>query len=242
MARPAHRPIALTPMRFNAIVQSFRLGNSIKATAASVDLHERTLMNYLARGEAANEHVSRHLAGLGDLRRQVLLNRYPPARFVAWATKIVPESERIFLQLRHEVMCARGTAEVLAIEHIRNAAHGYFVTETKDVLTKDGDIVTLKSERWIPGDWKAEAWFAERHNREEWGRQEQVALTGADGGPVQVESIDEKKRRALELVLQADDLTARRARHSTAALDAGEPVTVNGHGSSNGNGQHPSAN
>jgi hypothetical protein len=37
------------------------------------------------------------------------------------------------------------------------------------------------------GNWQASAWYLERTNPKKWGRHETVEITGADGGPVQVE-------------------------------------------------------
>lgn len=62
------------------------------------------------------------------------------------------------------------------------------------------------------GTWQAAAWFLERTNRSEYGRNESVEITGKDGGPVEQRITgDEKREQVTELI---DELAARRAKRS----------------------------
>jgi hypothetical protein len=46
------------------------------------------------------------------------------------------------------------------------------------------------------GTWQAAAWYLERTNPKKWGRHETYEVTGADGGPVQVEVSSKDTLRA----------------------------------------------
>lgn len=73
-----------------------------------------------------------------------------------------PDAPPEYQEFLEAVERAEAEAEVMDIALIRQAAQG--------------------------GTWQAAAWIRERKNPERWGRRErqQVELTGADGGPVQV--------------------------------------------------------
>lgn len=72
------------------------------------------------------------------------------------------------------------------------------------------------------GNWQASAWYLERTNPKKWGRHETVEITGAEGGPIQVEvsaketlraKFEAAERAALEVldVQEAQPLSPARA-------------------------------
>ena len=64
------------------------------------------------------------------------------------------------------------------------------------------------------GTWQAAAWFLERTNRKEFGRNESVEITGKDGGPVQQQVVGDDERAKVTEML--DELAAKRARKEAA--------------------------
>lgn len=106
---------------------------------------------------------------------------------------------------------------------IREVGLGYDAEEThterRQVLNKAGDVVTLTTSRTVTRhvrDWRAEAWWLEKGRRESWGREPAtVQVTGVDGGPVVVESIEAKRARATDLV--KDQLAERRRQREESA-------------------------
>lgn len=70
------------------------------------------------------------------------------------------------------------------------------------------------------GSWQASAWYLERTNPRKWGRHETVEITGAEGGPIQVETtvkdalrakFEAAERAALEVLrLEPDAIEAPR--------------------------------
>jgi hypothetical protein len=90
------------------------------------------------------------------------------------------EYEQTFVAFAKEVEKARSMAEIKAVEVIRNA---------------------------MPSQWQAAAWFLERTNNAQWGRTVRTEVTGADGGPVQVD-VDSVYRKLEALSQQIVDVTA----------------------------------
>lgn len=71
------------------------------------------------------------------------------------------EYEQVFVNYAIEVEKARARAEINAVEVIRNA---------------------------MPSQWQAAAWYLERTNNPQWGRTVRTEVTGAEGGPIQVDT------------------------------------------------------
>lgn len=219
MARPAR----LTKLRQQRIVESLTAGDTIRVAAETSGLGERTLNRYLARGKAAENALREHLDGLTPLRAQVL-DRWPDQQIAAYIERRIPTGEFPYWQLWQEVTRARAAAEERAVSIIREVGLGYEARETvvieKQVLTKAGDVLTLTTSRtvvrWVR-DWKAEAWWLERSRREDWGARSSLEVSGADGGPVVVEDVDAKKRRARELA-EGDVAVKRGQRGGLAAV------------------------
>lgn len=190
------RPPRLTPDRESRLVDSIRAGNTMAAAAETAGLGERTVFRYMARGETADRALNQHLNTLTPTRRAVL-DRWNDEQTARYLTRHIPGPERIYWQLWQAVMRARAESEERAVAIIREVGLGYEAPETvveeRDVLAKDGTVITLRTRRTITRhvrDWRAEAWWLERQRRDEFGRAERVEVTGAEGGPVQVEHLD----------------------------------------------------
>lgn len=100
-----------------------------------------------------------------------------------------------------------------------------------------------RSERWVqiienaatvplnngaPGDWKAAAWLAERVDPDQFASRQQIALTGAGGGPVQIE-----ERVETTLVVEGDEERLQKVMELLGR--AGKiPQLVGGNGNGNG--------
>jgi hypothetical protein len=104
--------------------------------------------------------------------------------------------EDVYVAFYEKILAARAQAGMRSLTSIQKAAVGGTVTEETTETLPDGTVrKTIKRQ---PPDWRAGAWFLERQYRPDFGKQDQVAVTGAGGGPVQVEH-----------VVNVDDLTAK---------------------------------
>jgi hypothetical protein len=64
------------------------------------------------------------------------------------------------------------------------------------------------------GTWQAAAWFLERTNRKDYGRNESVEITGKDGGPVKSQVVGDDQREQVTALI--DELAAKRAKKDAA--------------------------
>lgn len=224
MARPAG--IALTPDQQLRIVESLEAGNSYEVAGESGGSSKRSMERYTTRGRAADATLTELLkqadddtiAALEQLEGDDLTNAL---------VALLPEAERSYWRFWRACARARAMAEQRAVTLIREAGLGW-KEETVTVVEEDrvvGGKVQRLTKRTVMTrtirDWKAEAWWLERARQADWTRREGLELTGAGGGPVQVEGLEAKRERALALV--TDQVAVRREQRARAeALARGE--------------------
>lgn len=71
--------------------------------------------------------------------------------------------------------------------------------------------------------WQAAAWWLERSHHERWGRKEKQELTGADGGPIQIQA-DVTAKQLEEYADIIRGLAGREPDESTGDDDSGESI------------------
>ena len=174
------RPTLCTPERTERIRQALIAGAPIGVAASRGPIAEGTFHEWHARGRAALETHNHDRT-------------------------IIPadHKERPFAEFAEATTRARHEWELGRLAHIAQAGHGhpYKVTVTKDVLRKDGTVVTLTETREgvEPGDWRADAWLLERRKPHEYGRLTRTWLSGPDDQPIEV-AADELTARGEEAI------------------------------------------
>ena len=94
----------------------------------------------------------------------------------------IPESEEQFLELVVAMDAAEAKAENSLIAKMLRHVDGY-----PAVRDEDGKVIKPGA----PPDWRAGAWIAERRWQKRWLKPSKLEHTGADGGPVQVQNIND---------------------------------------------------
>lgn len=165
---PGHRPQqALTPELIDALAEATRTGLKGKFVADIAGVTQRTLNRWK---QAGTEELDR-------------LENNPEAEPNPDLTGVVQLVQRI------KADRARFVQENLLL--IRRAATEGRQVKTVTRTDKNGRTVTERTET-IGGLWTAAAWLLERGETAEFGRQiRQLEVTGADGGPVQVDALTE---------------------------------------------------
>lgn len=216
------RPPRLTPERAKRFVESIEVGNTIRAAAETAHLGLRTVERYLHRGDQAEATVREALGALADPEA---VDTWTDDELHSFSIEAIPEAERIYWEFWREVQRARAAAEERAVSSMREVGLGYDAAETvveeKQVLDKNGDVVTLRSTRTITRfvrDWRAELAWLERARRDDWSPSSALAVTGADGGAVKVEGLGEKRERAAQVM---DQVKAKREQKERAEIAAG---------------------
>lgn len=200
---PRSKLNALTQQR---VVTAVRAGASFEIAASQGRISVRTHHDWMARGRAVLEATDD-----GD------------------PDQVADEVDRRFAVYARAVTQARDAWELTQVREIERAGDGIPYVKTRQQLTKDGEVVTLE-ERGVEHDWRARAWLLERRNPKRWGKVTRTELSGPEGKPMEIASVEDLEAEAAKLV---DELSARRERR----------VGSNGHGEvaegAGGNGQTP---
>mgnify|MGYP001569389214 CR=1 FL=1 len=94
-------------------------------------------------------------------------------------------------------------------------------------------------------DWRALAWFLERKFPDDWGRSDKLALTGAKGGPLQVQDLTENfdltrlsdhEYGVLKALVAKIDERMIQAHNAPQSVEVPNSVVIPTHGIAGGNG------
>lgn len=147
-------------------------------------------------------------------------------------SKLTPQLTKEFCQALHDGLTFAGACDLVGIsrgtffewmqrgegthpDRPQTQAHADFADAVKVArAARDRRYVKVIEKAAEDGTWQAAAWFLERTNRKEYGRNESVEITGKDGGPVQQQVVgDEQRAKVTEML---DELAAKRARKEAA--------------------------
>jgi hypothetical protein len=142
-------------------------------------------------------------------------------------TKLTPQLSKDFCQALHDGLTFNGACDLVGIH--RDTFYGWMERAEKgdgkpwsDFSDAVKEARAVRDRRYVKviekaaedGTWQAAAWFLERTNRREFGRNESVEITGKDGGPVQQQVVGDDQRAKVTEML--DELATKRARKDAA--------------------------
>lgn len=169
LAKRLGRPLSLTPLIGDAIVESVRNGNHITAAANAAGVSKSAVYNWLTWGEDAAAAALR-----GDT---------------------ITDDQARLVEFMERVAHARALAEQDAVQVVRKVMEGGYVIEEEPILDSSGGVAygpdgePLMRRKFAPADGKVALEFLRRSAPERWAPRDQVALevSGAGGGPIAVE-------------------------------------------------------
>jgi hypothetical protein len=168
------RPSALTPELQDRILHAVRRGVTLKEAAAYAGITDRTILNWMRRGEEAAK-------GLESVER------------ADSSVESFDGADRKFVLFFRSVSAARAEVYLDAVATIQLAIRG---TATRN---EEGEVVGWQR---FP-DWRAAAWFLEHGDPTHWGRATRTALDqAAEESPADDEDIDAAYENLLVLVDQ----------------------------------------
>ena len=151
----------MTPEVVTGIQAALRAGLGVERASDYVGINVRTVKGWLARGRAA-------ITASID-------NDAP-----------IPAEDQLYATFASEVDTSRAHAIARNITTVQTASQN-----GKPVLDRNGAVQFDRDGNVVrePGDWRAAAWWLEHVHPDEFGRTSRVELTGANGGPVEMESV-----------------------------------------------------
>lgn len=190
--RPPGRPPLLDEEMHERLITATKNGSPMWAAAEYAGITCRTFERWAARGYEEDTRLHND------------------------STAVPDETEAPYRQLFLDLQRARADATVRNTTNIQRAAMGGIVTEETTKKYRDpstGEMVEETTVKRTAPDWRASAWWLERRDAANFGKQADLALevSGPGGGPMQVAagSVDDlaEKVRANILALTATAAT-----------------------------------
>jgi hypothetical protein len=188
--RRVGRRLAITDEGRTRLLNAIRAGTPVGYAAEYAGVGQRTLFRYLARGEDADARAERG--------------------------EPLTDDDEVMRQIWQDVSRARADVAVRGVALIQRVASGGAVLKETTRRYRDpatGQVVTETERTFSPPDAKPIQWLLERTHRQEFGKTSALEVTGADGGPVQVDNGDVVTTLAARLAA----LTAERRQEIEAA-------------------------
>lgn len=176
------------------IVSALSAGAYIETAAASADVDKVTLYDWLKKGAKAN---TKRASG-----------------------KALGANEKRYAEFANEVARAEAEAELIDLgELARVARGGHKRVTTTTKVDQAGRVETVTREEVAEPNVAALTWRLERRWVPRWGRRQLLEITGADGGPVKVDS-------PLTGLMGDLDAMERRQQAAVAAMTAAQVATA----------------
>lgn len=170
VAKPGRPARLLEPGIKKAILDTLRVGVPISIACQASGIAEQSYRNWINRGHAEHEARSSGVDADG--------NDYDP-----------DPDEDPYVEFYLEVIQARSAAAIRNMGIVQAAAQGGQIIENskKRYKNDDGEWVEEETVKRTAPDWRAATWYLEKSHRSEFGKDAtQVELTGAGGGPIEV--------------------------------------------------------
>lgn len=141
-------------------------------------------------------------------------------------TKLTPELQQRFCDALHSGLTFAGACDLVGIgrstffrwmdedESTTQAQQDFRDAIKVARATRDQRYVKVIEDAAAGGTWTAAAWFLERTNRSEYGRNDSVEVTGAGGGPIKQQVVGDDQRAEVTALIA--ELAARRAKADAA--------------------------
>ena len=185
------RPSKCTPDLVASLAASLRASANVRLACQHVRIDPKTFYNW--RDAAADEH-RRYTEEHGtEPDADVDAGTWPYLHFLHATSKALADYQLENLALIGQA--AAGTTTTRTTERT--------VTKTNGDTERIVETTTTQSRAW-----QAAAWLLERRFPSEYGRPQRVELTGEGGGPVQVESTEVLRERALAELAQVAERLA----------------------------------
>jgi hypothetical protein len=169
-AKPGRPARLLEPGIKKAILDTLRVGVPISIACQASGIAEQSYRNWINRGHA--EHEARATG------------------YDAEGNAVEPDpDEDPYVEFYLEVIQARSAAAIRNMGIVQAAAQGGQIIENskKRYKNDDGEWVEEETVKRTAPDWRAATWFMEKSFRSEFGKEAtQVEITGAGGGPIEV--------------------------------------------------------
>lgn len=195
--REPGRPTLLSAEVEKKLIEATKIGSPMNAAAAYCGISVRAFEDWMRRGHAEQSRIDEEEGAEPD------------------------PVEAKYLALYKKIVEARAHASVASVGLIRKAAVGGQVTETTTRRYRDaaGDIVEETTEKRTSGDWKAAAWWLERQNRSDFGKETTVNQNVSGQVTVGVKADELAARISTNIARRQEQLAI-----EVGPSDGGEPV------------------